>query len=96
MAEIIEGTHDFSPEEKYVMPTEKEVLDHLEWFKDQKLGFMMHWAPGSQFSVIESWSLASKSPWDSSGSGSQPREVFQNNRGTDAGQFRFPARNPYP
>ncbi len=64
MAEIIEGTHDYSPAEKYVMPTEKEVLDHLEWFKDQKLGFMMHWAPGSQFSVVESWSLASKSPWD--------------------------------
>ena len=65
MAEKIEnGVHEATAAEKYVAPTEKEVLEHLEWFKDQKLGLMMHWAPGSQFSVVESWSLAQKTPWD--------------------------------
>ena len=63
MAKIVDGVHEATPEEKYVMPEEKAVLDHLEWFKDQKLGFMLHWAPGSQFSVVESWSLTEKSPW---------------------------------
>lgn len=66
MAEKVEnGVHESTKEEKYVKPTEEKVLEHLEWFKDQKLGLMMHWAPGSQLSVVESWSLASKSPWDS-------------------------------
>lgn len=63
MAKVVDGVHDYSPEEKYIWPEEKEVLEHLEWFKDQKLGFMLHWAPGSQFSVTESWTMASKSPW---------------------------------
>ena len=63
MAKVIDGVHDYSKEEGYVVPEEKEVQEHLEWFKDQKLGLMMHWAPGSQLSVVESWSLASKTPW---------------------------------
>lgn len=29
----------------------------LEWFQDQKFGFMMHWAPYSQWGCIESWPL---------------------------------------
>lgn len=64
MAEVVGGVHEASREEKYVAPKEKEVLEHLEWFKDQKLGLMMHWAAGSQFSVVESWSLASRTPWE--------------------------------
>lgn len=63
MAKVIDGVHDYSKEEGYVVPEEKKVQKHLEWFKDQKLGLMMHWAPGSQLSVVESWSLASKTPW---------------------------------
>ena len=64
MAKVIEGVHDYSREDGYVLPEEQEVLEHLEWFKDQKLGLMIHWAPGSQFSVPESWTLAAKTPWD--------------------------------
>ena len=33
------------------------VLKKLDWFKDQKFGFMMHWGPYSQWGVVESWSL---------------------------------------
>lgn len=64
MAEVIEGVHGYGKEEGYVFPEEKEVREHLEWFQDQKLGLMMHWAPASQHSMVESWSLASKTPWD--------------------------------
>ncbi len=42
MAEKIEnGVHEATAAEKYVAPTEKEVLEHLEWFKDQKLGLWL-------------------------------------------------------
>jgi alpha-L-fucosidase len=37
--------------------TDQLVLNKLEWFKDQKFGFMMHWGPYSQWGVVESWSL---------------------------------------
>ena len=64
MAEIIDGVHQITKPERYVDPTDPNVLEHLEWFKDQKLGFMLHWAPGSQFGVTESWTLATHCPWD--------------------------------
>lgn len=64
MAEIKDGVHKATKPEWYVEPTDPNVLEHLEWFKDQKLGFMLHWAPGSQFGVVESWSPANHSPWD--------------------------------
>ena len=54
MAEIKDGVHKATKPEWYVEPTDPNVLEHLEWFKDQKLGFMLHWAPGSQFGVVES------------------------------------------
>jgi alpha-L-fucosidase len=31
--------------------------ERLEWFQDLKFGFMMHWAPCSQWGCIESWPL---------------------------------------
>lgn len=35
----------------------------LEWFKDLKFGFMMHWAPYSQWGCIESWPLVEEDKW---------------------------------
>ncbi len=64
MAEVIKGVHSYGKEEGYVVPKEEAVREHLEWFQDQKLGLMIHWAPASQYSMVESWSLASKTPWD--------------------------------
>ena len=51
-------THNYSAAEKYVVPTDPQVLQKLEWFQDQKLGFMMHWGPYSQWGFIESWALS--------------------------------------
>jgi alpha-L-fucosidase len=56
MAEI-KGVHLMSPEERYQYPGEPEVRKKLEWFRDQKLGFFMHWAPACQYGLIESWPL---------------------------------------
>lgn len=61
---IVDGVHNYSAEEDYVWPTEPAVLRQLEWFQDQKLGFMMHWGPYSQIGVVESWALSDMdAPW---------------------------------
>lgn len=49
-------THPYIPE-NYVFPTEPEVIEKLEWFKDQKLALMMHWGPYVQLGIMESWCL---------------------------------------
>jgi alpha-L-fucosidase len=46
-----------SEEERYVYPAEPGIRKKLEWFMDLKLGFMMHWAPASQYGLMESWPL---------------------------------------
>lgn len=51
------GVHDYSSEEKWIKPDDDKVIQKLEWFKDQKLGLMMHWAPGCQLGTFESWPL---------------------------------------
>jgi alpha-L-fucosidase len=35
----------------------------LDWFQDQKLGFMMHWGIYSQWGSIESWPLVEEDTW---------------------------------
>ena len=35
----------------------------LAWFQDQKFGFIMHWAPYSQWGCIESWPLVEEDKW---------------------------------
>jgi alpha-L-fucosidase len=57
LEKIVDGVHQMSEEERYVPPKDPEVLKKLEWFKDQKLGLMMHWAPASQYGLFESWPL---------------------------------------
>lgn len=52
------GVHNYSGEEAYVWPEDPRVLKKLEWFRDQKLGLMMHWGPYSQLGIVESWALS--------------------------------------
>ena len=52
-------THDYSTEE-YVAPKEKAVAEKLEWFRDQKLGLMMHFGLYSQTGEVESWGLCER------------------------------------
>lgn len=39
------------------------LRERLEWFQDLKFGFMMHWAPYSQWGCIESWPLVEEDKW---------------------------------
>lgn len=65
---VQQGVHNYSGEEDYVAPTEPKVLDHLEWFKDQKLGLMMHWGAYSQLGLVESWALSDQdAEWSRTG-----------------------------
>lgn len=55
---IVNGIHDYTTPDEYVAPQEKPVQEHLKWFMDQKLGLMMHWAPGCQLGTYESLPLS--------------------------------------
>ncbi len=54
--------HNYSPEENYVEPPEELIKERMEWFRDQKLGFMMHWGIYSQLGITESWGVCDE-PW---------------------------------
>lgn len=51
-----DGVHGYTPK-GYVQPKEPEVLERLEWFKDQKLALMMHFGVYSTIGLKESWPL---------------------------------------
>jgi len=55
--EIKKGTHDYTAAEDWVKPKEQEILDKLEWFRDQKLALMIHFGIYSQLGIIESWPM---------------------------------------
>ncbi|MFU1798438.1 alpha-L-fucosidase [Paenibacillus azoreducens] len=55
---VEQGVHNYSSEEQWVKPEDPLLLERLEWFKDQKLGLMMHWGPYSQLGLVESWALS--------------------------------------
>lgn len=57
-AKIQKGTHDYSREKDYVISDDPMVKANLEWFQDQKLGFMIHWGPYSQLGITPSWPLS--------------------------------------
>src|SRR3954465_13917325 len=43
--------------------SEPWLTQKLDWFQDQKLGFMMHWGVYSQWGSIESWPLVEEDTW---------------------------------
>ena len=45
---------------EYYPETDPLVLKKLEQWQDLKFGLLMHWAPSSQWGVVESWSLCSE------------------------------------
>lgn len=55
---ITQGVHNYTDEHDYVVPEDPLVRKKLEWFKDQKLGLMIHWGPYSQLGIVESWALS--------------------------------------
>ena len=48
---IIRGLHGCSREETYQWPEDPVVRQKLEWFRDQKLGLMMHFGIYSQLGI---------------------------------------------
>jgi alpha-L-fucosidase len=54
---IKNGVHGYTPK-RYVQPKEPEVIERLEWFKDQKLALMMHFGIYSTIGLKESWPLS--------------------------------------
>ena len=46
------------------MPSQPDwLVDRLEWFRDLKFGFFMHWGPYSQWGCLESWPLVEEDTW---------------------------------
>jgi alpha-L-fucosidase len=45
---------------EYYPETDPLVLKKLEEWQDLKFGLLMHWAPSSQWGIVESWSLCSE------------------------------------
>ena len=54
---VVQGVHTHTPK-NYVAPKEPAVVEHLEWFKDQKFGLMMCMGLYSELGMMESWSLS--------------------------------------
>lgn len=55
------GVHSYTPIDEYKAPTEPAIVRQLEHFQDQKIGLMMHWSPGSQLGIYESWCMSDDS-----------------------------------
>ena len=51
---------NYTASDRYVTPKEPEVREKLEWFRDQKLAFMVHWGTYSQLGMCESWPLTTE------------------------------------
>jgi alpha-L-fucosidase len=45
---------------EYYPESDPEVLKKLEQWQGLKFGLLMHWAPSSQWGIVESWSLCSE------------------------------------
>ncbi len=54
--EIINGVHDYTEEEKYILPP-SPIKEKLEWFKDMKFALMVHWGLYNQLGIIPSWGM---------------------------------------
>lgn len=55
---VTDGTHNYTDKKEYVVPKNEAVKEHLAWFQEQKLGFMIHWSPVTQLGINTSWPLS--------------------------------------
>ena len=59
--EEVQGfVHEQSSEDGYEWPTDKQVLNKLDQWQDQKFGVLMHWGLYSVPGIVESWSICSE------------------------------------
>lgn len=52
--------HQQSDQNGYVWPTDRQVLDKLDRWQDQKFGVLFHWGLYSVEGIVESWSICSE------------------------------------
>lgn len=57
---VVQGTHNYSREDRYIAPSNEQLQQKLEWFLDQKLGLMMHWGLYGELGMVASWALSDK------------------------------------
>lgn len=57
MAKLTQGVHGYTLGD-YEPPKEEAVRARLEWFMDQKLGFMTHFGAYGQVGTFESWPMS--------------------------------------
>jgi len=50
--------HHSDLEDRWMKPENPLLLEQLEWFRDQKLGLLIHWGPYSQLGIDSSWGLS--------------------------------------
>ncbi|MGO4938025.1 alpha-L-fucosidase [Fundicoccus sp. Sow4_H7] len=60
--DIVEASIDTEASDK-LYPESKMLEKRLEWFKDLKLGVLIHWGLYSQAGIVESWQLSEKDEW---------------------------------
>lgn len=60
-AQAVQGfVHQQSDSTDYVWPTDQQVLDKLDHWRDQKFGVIFHWGLYSVPGIVESWSICSE------------------------------------
>lgn len=61
VAQQVQGfVHKQSEKSDYVWPTDRQVLDKLDKWQDQKFGVLLHWGLYSVPGIVESWSICSE------------------------------------
>lgn len=53
---MVDGVHSYTAREKYITPP-SPIKEKLEWFKDLKLGFMVHFGLYAQLGIVPSWGM---------------------------------------
>ena len=54
---VVHGKAQDHDHQNYIAPTDSNVIRKLAQWQDYKFGLLMHWAPSSQWGVVESWSI---------------------------------------
>lgn len=76
--ETVQGfVHDQSGADGYEWPTDREVLEKLNHWRDQKFGVLMHWGLYSKPGIVESWSICSEDVDWISRKGGMPYEDYK-------------------
>lgn len=60
VSQLAAQTYAHGRSSTYQYPREKEVMEKLETWQDQKFGILIHWGLYSELGIVESWSICSE------------------------------------